>query len=52
VKIPINPSIGTIFQMMKNVFEFNLNLINTFEFHQALCTNISINEPCLMKLVP
>jgi hypothetical protein len=31
--------------MTKNVFEFNLDLINNFEFHQALCANISINEP-------
>ncbi len=35
-----------------NVFEFNSKLINTFEFHQAFHTNISINEPRLMKLVP
>jgi hypothetical protein len=29
-----------------------LNLINNFEFHQALHRNISINEPRLMKLIP
>ncbi len=44
--------IGMIFWKTENVFEFNLNLINNFEFHQALCANVSINEPRLMKLVP
>jgi hypothetical protein len=33
---------------MKNIFEFNLNLINTFKFHQVLRANVSINEPLLM----
>ncbi len=37
--------------MMENIFEFNLSLINKFEFDQALWTNISINEPRSMKLV-
>jgi len=38
--------------MTENVFELNLNLINNFEFHQALRANVSIIEPGLMKLVP
>jgi hypothetical protein len=48
----LTESIRTIFQMTKKVFEFTLNLINTFEFHQALCANISIIEPHLMNLFP
>ncbi len=51
-KLHSDSYIGTIFWMTKSIFEFNLNLFNTFEFHQALCTNVSINEPRLMKLVP
>jgi hypothetical protein len=43
-----------IFRMTKNVFEFNLNLINTFKFHEPLCANISVNETHLIKsfLIP
>jgi hypothetical protein len=40
-----------ILQMTENVFEINLNLINNYEFHQVLRTNISINEPHLTKVI-